>query len=104
MHTWFKYFDQQLKGTDTLPAKYDLYSAFKIMSDLGVLMPPFNVGPHDAGQKIIKGASQLSEFSRRFQADDFKSTLEAYVKREKEKKEPKKHVKTTVTNKKVVEE
>lgn len=104
MHQWFKYFEQHAKGSEGVQVKHDLYNAFKIMSQLGSLMPPFNIGPHDPAQKVIKGSSQLSEFSRRFKPDDFQRTMKEYVKRQETKKDPKKQVKTIVTNKKVVEE
>lgn len=104
MHQWFKYFEQQLKGTESLQVKHDLINAFKIMSGIGKIMPPFNVGPHDHDQKLIKGPKQLSEFSRRFHQKEFEQTMQEYVKRQKTVNTHKKQVKTVVTNKKTVEE
>lgn len=104
MQQWFKYFDQQLNSARSLQVKHDLINAFKIMSDIGKIMPPFNVGPHNPAQKLIKGSKQLSEFSSRFQAEDFRRTMEGYIKRQRTKNNAKMQVKTVVTNRKSVEE
>lgn len=107
MHSWFKYFDQNLKGVQGADVKLTLYSAFKTMADKGVLMPPFNLPPHD---KTQKGLPQLSEFSRKYDEGYFKKRVEDFIEAKKEKERPKtvpagkREVKTTVTNKKVVDE
>lgn len=110
MHSWFKYFDQNLKGLDGTEDKLYLYGAFQTMANQGVLLPPFNLGPHDKDQKTIKGVTQLKEYSRIFgDQDRFKRRVAEYVEAKKAKERPKsapgrREVKTTVTNKKVIDE
>lgn len=108
MHSWFKYFDQNLKGFDGAESKLDLYSAFKIMADKGVLIPPFNNPPEPK-----KGLSQISGFTGSLDAPRFKQRVDDYIdemKAKSSKKERSKSassrrkVKTIVTNKKVIEE
>lgn len=109
MHTWFKYFDQNLKGLEGADIKLNLYSAFKTMADKGVLMPPFHLAPHDKDQKVIKGPTQLSQFSQGYTPGHFKARVEEFIENRKAKERPKsaparREVKTIVTNKKVIDE